>query len=259
MQHWVLCEVLCRLERQGFAHLFLVCTHSMAPGSVPESGEDEKFHTARGRIKNDRPSAYEEAWFSLSPSDGLPYPSSAMFAQHIWQKGLSMLLCEANPAVADEINGWLETPAMQARLRQQRLSRGDWRLAFVNPFVTGDADVLLIEMDPMRFEHHPPNECARTNRAVLFSEDVDLVTASLDGLTLPVMLQISSFSANNGNSHPIVEKTITTRLAGRGFNLLGRAMVGGQMLSLVFGRDISLFATPSDLETDFATWLRGIA
>lgn len=169
-----------------------------------------------------------------------------------------MLLCEANPAVAGEINGWLGTPEMQSRIQQERLSQGDWRLAFTDSFVAGDADALLVEMDPMRFEHHQPNECSRADRAVLYPEDVDLVSTSLAGLTLPVLLQISSFSANNANPHPIVERTITTRLALSGFSLLGRAMVGGQMISLVYGRGGRLFATSSELEAGFAAWLGGI-
>lgn len=265
MQHWVLCEILHRLRQRDFKHLLFACTHSMAPWSVPERQDDEAsnrcrrvFHLARQRIENERPTAYEEAWFALSATGGLPYPSSALFAQHIWQEELSMLLCEANLAVAGEIDGWLGTPDIQARVQGQRLSRGDWRLAFANPFVVGDADVLLIEMDPMRFEHHAPNECSRNDRAVLFPEDVDLVRTSLGGLTLPVLLQMSSFSANNGNSHSIVQQTITTHLAGSGFDLLGRAMVGGQMISLIYGRGIRLLANSTELEDGFTAWLGGI-
>lgn len=94
LQHWVLCELLHRLGQQDFKQLLFASTHGMAPWSVPERREDEArnhcrqaFHTARRRIENERLSVYEAAWFSLSVADGLPYPSSGMFAQYVWQKG----------------------------------------------------------------------------------------------------------------------------------------------------------------------------
>ncbi len=265
MQHWVLCELLRRLGQRDFKHLMFICTHSMAPWSVPERRDDEArnrcrqvFHLARRRIGNQRINAYEEAWFALSASDGLPYPSSAMFVKHLWKEKLSLLLCEAAHDVSDEIDGWLGTPGIKARLEGSRLSRGDWRLAFSDPFTAGDADVLIIEMDPMRFEHHSPHECSRKDRAVLFPEDLDLTTTALSGLTIPVLVQISSFSANNGNSHQIVEQTTTARLRESGFTLLYRAMVGGQMLTLIYGRHADSLTPSPDFETAFATWLTDI-
>ena len=35
MQHWVLCETLGRLGEQEFESLHMICTHSMAPWSLP--------------------------------------------------------------------------------------------------------------------------------------------------------------------------------------------------------------------------------
>src|SRR4051812_6782619 len=99
MQHWVLCEVLRRLGQQSLQHLSLTCTHSMAPWSVPERREEEDDHRcrrvfteARARGAADRGSVFEEAWFAVSPG-GLPYPSSAVLAQHVWRPKLSLTLC----------------------------------------------------------------------------------------------------------------------------------------------------------------------
>ncbi len=267
MQHWGLCEILHRLNQQDGKHLLLVCTHSMAPWSVPERRDDEAtdrcrqtFTAARQRLARSRTTVFEDAWHSLSAYGGLPYPSSAVFAQHVWKKQLSLLLCEAKPLVANEIDGWLGTPEVQARLQNGTVHRGNWRNAFDGPLKAKNAEIVLIEMDPMRFEHHPPDQCARTpeRAADLFPEDIDRVRAAVQGLTIPVVIQISSFSANNTNPHHVVQAEIVNRLAPAGFVLQGRIMVGGQMLSLFFSRGVTLFGQGQNPEGDFDKWMAGI-
>jgi hypothetical protein len=265
MQHWGLCEVLRRLGQQEWKDLLLVCTHSMAPWSVPERRADEAtnrcrrtFTVARQRLAASRTTVFEGAWHSLSASGGLPYPSSAVFASHVWERGLSLILCETQPSVAEEIDGWLGTPELQARLQNVRLHRGDWRDALDRPLATENCEVVLIEMDPMRFEHHPPGQCCRADRAVLFPEDIERLRAAIEGLTIPVVIQISSFSSNNGNPHHGVEAEIGNRLAPAGFIFQGRIKVGGQMLSLLFCRGTPLFGQGQNTEAAFDSWLSGI-
>src|SRR5690242_911737 len=134
MQHWVLCELLQRLGQQGFTHLSLSCTHSMAPWSIPERRGDEDghrcrrtFNEARTRAVADRNSVFESAWFALALNGGLPYPSSAVLARNVWRTGLSLALCEASVPVADEIDGWLGTREQREQVAHSVLLRGDWR------------------------------------------------------------------------------------------------------------------------------------
>jgi hypothetical protein len=110
----------------------------------------------------------------------------------------------------------------------------------------------------MRFEHHPPDQCSRADRAVLFPEDIEWVRAAVEGLTVPVVIQISSFSANNGNPHHVVEATIVNSLAPAGFVLERRIKVGGQMLSLFLSRGITVFGQSDQPEAVFDAWLAGI-
>lgn len=261
MQHWALCEVLYRLEKQKFDHLHFVCTHSMAPWSVPERRNNDKcrqwFTAARQRLNGTQDTVFERAWHSLSPVSGLPYPSSAVFAQQIWKKHLSLLLCEINKQVADEIDGWLGSPEVVQRLREARLHRMNWRDAFQDTLPAGDADIILIELDPMRYEHHPPNQCSRNDGGVLFPEDIELILDAVEGLTVPIVLQISSFSANNGNSHEVVTDSIVRRLEPAGFIHENRIKVGGQMLCLFLSRGITLFHSSDAPETAFDEWLEG--
>ncbi len=265
MQHWVLCDLLGRLaQRHPARPLLLACSHSMAPWSVPERRmEDgankcrEIFTAVRRRLAEERPSRYEEAWCALSVGGGLPYPSSAAFTQHVWTGPLSLLLCEAAKQIADEIDGWLGTSEIQTRCMATALHRGDWRQAFRTGLPVDGAGVILIEMDPMRFEHHGPDQCSRKDGAVLFPEDLDLVENAVRDCDCPVVIQISSFSANNGNSHAVVERTILDRLQGCGFGLDGRATVGGQMISLVLTRGIHLYEHSNQLELSFGEWLGG--
>lgn len=263
MQHWVLCDLLGRLAQgRSAGRLLLACSHSMAPWSVPERRMEERtnkcrniFSTVRRRLAESRPSRYEEAWYELSVGGGLPYPSSAAFTEHVWNGPLSLFLCEAAKHIADEIDGWLGTSEIRTRCETSALHRGDWRQAFRTGLPVDGAEVILIEMDPMRFEHHGPDQCSRNDGAVLFPEDLDLVERAVQDCDTPVVIQISSFSANNGNPHAVVERTIVDRLQSCGFRLDGRATVGGQMISLVLTRGIHLYEQPNHLELSFCEWL----
>src|SRR5438105_2565707 len=87
MQHWVLCETLNRLNSLAFQSLHMVCTHSMAPWSVPRRPNAD-FDEVRMRLTANCTDVYEKVWIDLSANNGLPYPSSALFATRAWTKKL---------------------------------------------------------------------------------------------------------------------------------------------------------------------------
>jgi hypothetical protein len=271
MQHWVLSEILAALGEQpgGRNRLLLFgTTHSMAPWSVPRQrnpGQDysrPRFDRARTRLGRAGASAYEQAWAALSCRGGLPYPSSAVFALHLWEGLLSFVLCEDSKTVANEIAGWLALPEVRNRLASDaatELHRGDWRGRFAVPF--GDppgVKVVYVEMDPMRFEHHGRQQGGGDNAATLYAEDLPTITAAFAATHVPVALQVSSFSANNINPHQVVEASLSAGLGQAGFQLQGRVEADGNMISLVYSRGLALWQAPELLDRRFAEWAQSV-
>lgn len=264
MQHWVLAEVIHRLAEPDLlpakqVHLLLVTTHSMAPWSVPRAQADYAFNAARRREPARRNSHYESAWHGLSVRQGVPYPSSAALAVKIWpseRRRLSLLLCENDRSVADEIEGWLALPEIAENVPHRVLHRGDWRARFSQPLAMSSPlpDAIFIEMDPMRFESHPP---AHAEGATLYAADLRTIVTNLENLRgVPTVLQNSSFSANNNNPHDIVAAVVDGILAPADFVLQARVEADGNMISLVYSTDLHLWDRAEDLNAIFHAWLR---
>lgn len=240
----------------------MVCTHSMAPWSVPERLSPEAmgrcrqiFTAARQRLVTTRPTVFEEAWHSLSSPGGLPYPSSAVFAQHLWQGDLSLLLCESYLPVYREIDGWLQTPEIQDRLHG-RIHSGTWRDALQSPISTNEADIVLVEMDPMRYDHRDATIRQSSDDTTLYPEDIELLVRAIAQITKPIVLQISSFSTGRTTSLEQKAESLNAILAAAGFVMRYQIAVGRGMVSFVFSRNCGL--PNDDLGTAFAEWLSGI-
>lgn len=264
LQHWVLCELLHRLGQQEFKHLSLTCTHSMAPWSVPERrGDDDThycrrvFNAARTRAAADRSSVYESAWHMISPNRGLPYPSTALFAPQVWKTRLTLALCEASVPVADEIDGWLGTREVRERVAHSALLRGDWRTWVPGPlFISPDADCLYVEMDPYRYDSRDRTVRKSTDPATVYPEDLTLLAQAFGKEERPLILQLSSFSAQNGNNPDVIEASARRSLEPHRFVFRDRVTVDGQMVSLVFVRNMTV--TGGVLQPSFSAWLNGI-
>jgi hypothetical protein len=158
--------------------------------------------------------------------------------------------------VADAVHGWLGLAETVGRLEQCELYRGDWRLRFGQHLVFpgGAPDVIYVEMDPMRFEGNPPALAAHNDRAALYVEDVALVTAALNGLEIPVVVQISSFTANNGNRHDDTVAAIDGVMIPAGFSLEARVQPDGHKISLVYARGRTLWEDHEPLSEQFDHW-----
>jgi hypothetical protein len=236
----------------------------MAPWSVPELRQEEDdyrcrrvFNEARTRDAAARASVFEEAWFALSPTRGLPYPSSALLAQHVWRSKLSLALCEASLPVADEIDGWLGCREARERLAHGVLLPGDWRGSARGPlFLDVDADCLFIEMDPYRYDSRVKSVRKKTDAATVYPEDLTFLGQHLAAENRPIILQLSSFSAQNGNSPEVIEASVRGVLEPCHFLFRDRVGVDGQMQSLVFVRNLTISGGP--LQPTFSTWLAGI-
>lgn len=263
MQHWTLCECLFQLQSQ-FKSLHLVTTHSMAPWALPLKEENASpcqsvFLRAGARLTTSSPqSRYESSWKRLSVINGFPYPSSAVFAAEQWKGSLSVVVCEADPRTADEIDGWLALPQPQSRFQHSVLLRGDWRTSLSNPlFLRTPTECIFIEMDPMRYSAKVLADRNSTDPASLYPEDVDLLVHSLVSVDVPVVLQISSFSNHrNFMSLDSQRQSLVSVLQTGGFSLCAEVRVMQQMASFVFTKGCQLSgAALGDL---FNVWLRGI-
>ena len=234
MQHWLLCETLSRLSTGGVSHLMLTCTHAMGPkASAPV--QDRHFRAALDRLPQtaDR-SAFEHAWSGLTNGTGLPYPNSAALASQVWSHRLSMLLCEADPDTAQELCSWLGQPDVNSRLEGKSLYPGDWRrgVASMVDRLAG-VDLVYIEQDPMQYDFRDVEPRLKQSNK-LFPCDVRQVLKLVEGLTIPVVLQLSSFTANGGCTHQKTRESVLQLLAPAGFQLQGEVVADGHMISLVY-------------------------
>lgn len=264
MQHWTLCEVVQAAAEQDLPHLHFVSTHGMAPWSVPAEVQNDAqvqarllFDSARNRPTNARNSFYEQVWHDIALYRGLPYPSSAAFVVQAWGRRLSLSLCEADQFVAAEVAGWLKLSEVAEKLVRKQLHRDDWRTGLAAMLDQGDSGVCtLIEMDPMQFDHHQGMQ--EPGSPMLFPEDLETIIEATEGLTGPIILQMSSYIAQNGNPHPVVEQCIAGPLHEAGFRLQGKAVANGNMISLVYARMIELWNDTGTLGQRFDCWKEGL-
>lgn len=255
MQHWVFSETLSRIAALAHEHLLLVCTHSMSPKSAVSS-PDRHFKSACSGLKNNQGqhSHYERAWGALTGGDENPYPNSAGLAVEIWKRRLSMLLCEFDPDKAQEINDWLDSQEVAARLVWQECHTGDWRKRIGSAIDHPDSvDVLYVEQDPMVFSRSDLQKPRGKQRANVYPCDVRLLLTALREVRLPVVYQLSSFTANGGNTHPATIPVLDKLLTEEQFILEARVAPDDAMISHVYSRGLSsrLWVAPADAEAGF--------
>jgi hypothetical protein len=227
----------------------------MSPKSAVSS-PDRHFKSACSGLKNnqDQHSPYEKAWRALTGGDGKPYPNSAALAVEIWKRKLSMLLCEFDPDKAQKINDWLGSQEVAARLDWKACHTGDWRnrigSAIDRP---GSVDVLYVEQDPMVFSRSDLKKPRGKQRANVYPCDVRLLLSALREVRLPVVYQLSSFTANGGNTHPATIPILNNLLTEEKFILEARVAPDEAMISHVYSRGLSsrLWVAPADADTGF--------
>jgi hypothetical protein len=89
---------------------------------------------------------------------------------------------------------------------------------------------------------------------VLYIEDLDVIAKAFRNIAGPVLLQISSYNANNNNPHRVIEPRISAALKGNEFDCEGMVEADGNMISLVYGRKIKLWESSESLGQGFAKW-----
>ena len=259
MQHWTLCEVL-SIANNHVTELSYIDAHAMAPWASRCAGAGGKprlpdpiFRRVRDGMP-DQGSVYEQAWHRLAhqhQQNG--YPSSAAFVRQVWNGQYSLLLCETDPNTVAEI---------QRDLPGANLYRQDWKMRFEfehglpSPDDTGlPCDSLtLISFDPDMYNRHPHTRNPRN----LYKDDLELTVQALARVGGPILIQISTYSADADNPQGAVISSVNSVLYIGGFTLAAVVRVDGNMMSLVYARNVEWSAELADLSGRFAGWYEAI-
>jgi len=254
LQHWVLVEVASLLQRVAPepSSLCFVDAHAMSPWAVRHVNPGQtafEFERVRDGLPG-QASAYELAWHALVGAGEDRYPSSAAFLRHTWRGSLHLLLCEHDESAAQEISKWLETLSPET---SHELHRGDWRTRFESG-LPREYTNYLISFDPYMFDRHGP--ALAPNVGNMWPADIiRLCTPLIELPASRIVVQLSTYSANNGNPQAAVIETITPIFEAAGFRLDAKVRADGSMMSLVFSRGLSTPSPFATLEEQFSRWL----
>ncbi len=252
MQHWTLCELL-DIAGKHTSGLNFIDAHAMAPLARERTSTDPKFSRVQEGLSRKK-SPYEEAWQRLTPRGG--YPNSAAFVKKVWNGDFSLLLCETNPSTIQKIKPWLK------RVERSELFQGDWRKRFdeglPSPSEVGLADdsLTLFSFDPYMYNSRrrfddPKKRCPGN----LYPDDIERALLAMSNLEGGVLIQLSTYSTNDGNSQGAVISSVNSIMVARAFTLCAVVRVNRKMMSLVYARNVSWSAELADLPDGFEKWL----
>ena len=270
MQHWTLCEMLTVAQRHT-ACLTYVDAHAMAPMASVRTERNDQRRQTFDRARDGRPgnSIYEQSWRRLDPR-GQSYPNSAAFVQDAWKGRISMLLCEIEPTTAAALTNWAQDrpgvsvvegdwrDTFERGLPDAPLTPADQHAAGAPPraFERGlpDAPLTLLSFDPYMYSRHP----RKRNPGNLYSSDLELVLHALSAVQGGVLVQLSTYAANDDNPQGSVISSANAILATGGFCLAAVVRVDGQMMSLVYVRGLDWSVELADLSGRFGEWLANL-
>jgi hypothetical protein len=250
LQHWVLCEVLAAW--QGCANrIDFIDAYSMAPLADERPKRDPSARTfdfVQRRLPGDQ-TPYERAWHALAPGDG-HYPNSAALLTVAWPGDYSLLLCESDPSTVRQLREWGDDIASEARCVGVEIAEGDWRNRF-RQGLDASGDLTLLSFDPYLVNQRVSGR----NPANMDPRDMELIAAAVRSVQRPIVIQLSTYSANGGNPQPAVLDATDSRLEPAGFERLGVARLDGHMMSMLYGRDLGEGPRLGDLPERFSSWL----
>ena len=263
MQHWTLCELLAAAKRQPTTpRLNFIDAHSMAPWATKPTCLDDMFTGVRHKLPG-KNSEYEKAWRSLAIQNaqyGPGYPSSAAFVREVWKGNYSLLLCEINQATAKEIKQWMRVVGQETNCKKPELFPCDWRRRFEQglPSQADSNDSLtLVAFDPHAYSRHRRGR-PNPDREILRPQDLEQVVGALDSVDSGVLIQLSTYSNNGGNSQGTVISSANSTLQGGGFALAAvvKANYGNnkRMMSLVYARKVKWSSELAALPRQFGEW-----
>ncbi len=252
MQHWILCELL-TVARKHTANLTFVDAHSMAHIATHRLEKKTIRKCRFDLVEENLPgqgSAYEQAWQALSP-DREGYPNSANFVRHIWcsQDACSMLLCERDESTVALLREWREQHSDLA----VEIASGDWRERFDRALPQQEG-LVLISFDPDMFNRNQ----RKVNPRNMYPTDLDKVLSATSAYPKNMLLQLSTYSTNDGNDQDRVAECIRPTLEAGGFEELAVVKASATMMSLLYQRRVDFFSELVSLPSRFRNWLDAI-
>ena len=127
---------------------------------------------------------------------------------------------------------------------------GDWRVRFGDG-LPSLGELALFSFDPYMFDRNGSGR----NAANMDPIDLDLVCGAVDATNADVFVQLSTYSANNNNPQSAVTEIVASALQRAGLHLLSCVRADGNMMSLVFGRDLRYASDMEALPARFLSWL----
>ncbi len=243
MQHWVLCELLNSVSNH-FTDLTYVDAHSMAPLARQRTSSNSKFDTVFEQLPGQK-SSYEQAWQELSPEPGT-YPNSANFVKQLWPipRDCSMLLCEIDDETVSLLRSW----AAQLKDLDIEIADGDWR----NRFQKGlpkPKGLMFISFDPYMFNRH----LHKIHTGNMCQTDLDLLIKATCSCP-EILVQLSTYSTNDGNPQGKVIKVIRSKLTANGFDEVAVIKPNKMMMSLIYQRGLTFIDELTSLCLRFKKW-----
>lgn len=261
MQHWTLCEVLRIAQDSGVRALNYIDAHAMAPMGLVCTSPDERFTRVQTGLPG-RQSLYELAWWEIVPMGVDWYPNSAHFVEHMWEGQFALLLCETEEYIAQWLGSWLSVVASEQQCTKAECCHDDWRSRFAqglpSPMDVGlEGDALtLLSFDPYMISHSvsPSQYCP----GYLYPGDLEAIGRLTAGLGGAVLMQLSTYTANGGNSQKVIAPLTDTVLSQYGFDRAAKVRTDGNMMSLIYTRNVSWADKLSTLGDDFGRWLASV-
>ena len=251
MQHWTLCELLVAAKSRHTPGLNFIDAHAMAPlARVRKVATDGRFDIVQARVQAGVTipnSAYEYAWQHLEPDKG--YPNSAAFVWKVWEDPVPMLLCETDKCTVTDLRDWAQDRAVV------EIAEGDWRETFKKG-LPSLSDVTLVSFDP--YMYHRRLRVAKRDEGHLYPEDIKLALDKMSRLKGGVLIQLSTYSAQDDNPQRAVISSVNSMLAAKDFTLCAVVWLNGNMMSLVYARNVSWSGELASLPGRFTEWLNGI-
>lgn len=261
MEHWTLCDVLRTAQENGVTSLSFIDAHAMAPLASNRTGSDDRFDRVQDSLPGQR-SAYEIAWHQLVPHKEDGYPNSANFVRHIWEGAFSLVMCEVAASVIHQIFEWQIGVRQMSNIGKALLWSGDWRNLF-HQGLPGPSNVglpleavTLISFDPNMYDRHgPPSEPKREN---MYPEDLVSLLEAVHEMPNGILVQLSTYSANNANSQGDVLQQVDNILDTGGFERVATTQIDGNMMSLIYAREVGWAYRLSSLGEGFKDWLSNV-
>jgi hypothetical protein len=163
-----------------------------------------------------------------------------------------MLLCELEPVTVGELRTWGAAVSQADDRRGVEVAEGDWRERFRDG-LNLPGDLLFVSFDPYMFDRHGPGRTPKTGN--MYPDDLDLLATAIAPATQSVIVQVSTYSANNDNAQQAVIETVRSRLASCGLEMTCVTRADGNMMSMVLTRRLAWVDSLRDLPSRFERWL----